>query len=146
MIKEKRAERNTRKHISELSQEQQLEELRKQKYQLAAQQSFGNLNELGLSYSWKDMEAQDEIRRRERVELRKMQLQNQVAYPTQEIEQSVEHWKYKLHENNMIIQERISSMQGTGRSNINPSEVFLYSYFSIDMKFWIGDSENRPTT
>lgn len=127
MIRQKRAERVVRQSLTEKEKELDQEEDRKRKYAMAAQSSFGIMNEMGQSFSWKDMEEQEEIRRRERVELRKMELANQVAYPSQEIEQSVEQWKMKKQGNEQKISSHIAGM-GQQRRASDPKQVWLLSY------------------
>lgn len=112
-----------RQSYNEREKELDVEADKKRKYAMAAQASFGTVNDMGQSFSWRDMEEQDEIRRRERVELRKMELANSVAYPSQEIEQSVEQWKLKKQGNEVKVNNYISGIEGQQRRASDPKQV-----------------------
>lgn len=128
MIRQKRAERVHRQSLTEKEQEIDLEENRKRKYAAAAQSSFGTMNDMGQSFSWRDMEEQEDIRRRERVELRKMELASQVAYPSQEIEQSVEQWKMMKQGNDLKIASNIAGIMQQRRAS-DPKQACRHAYF-----------------
>jgi hypothetical protein len=121
--RQQRSGRVLRQSLSDKEKELDEEADKKNRYKLAAKQSFGGTNEMGQSSSWKDMEEQDDIRRRERVELRKMDLARSVAYPSQEIEQSVEHWKMKKSYNESAQAARAQSMAGATRRAADPRQV-----------------------
>lgn len=127
--RQKRSERILRQSTTEKEKELNEEDARKRKYALAAQSSFGMTNDAGHPFSWRDMEEQDEIRRRERVELRKMELANSVAYPSQEIEQSVLQWKMKKLGNEQRIINYIDGISQQRRAS-DPKQVLYKALYS----------------
>lgn len=127
MIRQQRAERVMRQSINEQEKELDQEADRKKKYALAAQSSFGAVTDMGQAFSWRDMEEQDEIRRRERVELRKMELASSVAYPSQEIEQSVDKWKMKKQGIDGAIGAYVADITGPTRKAADPKQVCVAS-------------------
>ncbi len=122
--RQKRSERILRRSLSEQERELELENERKKKYSIAAQASFGNINDLGRPTSWREIEEQEDMKRRERVEMRKLELSSKVSYPSHEIEQSVEHWKYKLQENGIAINQYVADITGRPKRFESPQQVY----------------------
>ena len=122
-IKQKRAERILRSSLQEAQKEAEMEADRRRRYTLASQASLGRISDMGGAFTWKEMEEQDEMRRRERVELRKMELARQGAYPSHEIEQSVHHWKMKKYESGKAAEQYISAITNKAKPDINPEDV-----------------------
>ena len=78
---------------------------------------------MGQAFTWRDIAEQDEISRRERVELRKMELARSVSYPSQHIERSVENWKLKKQGNEREINEYMTGITGPIRRAEDPRHV-----------------------
>jgi hypothetical protein len=96
-MRKRREERALKQNEEEkrLGHERHLERLRK--YEAAAQLRRSKSVDMGGARTWKEMQEIEETKRKERLELRKLELASQGAYPTKMLQESVEEWKSRLH-------------------------------------------------
>lgn len=95
-LRRRREERTLKQNEEEkrLEREKHLEKLRK--YEAAAQLRRSKSVDLGGARTWKEMEEIEETKRKERLEMRRLELAAQGAYPTKMLQESVEEWKSRL--------------------------------------------------
>lgn len=133
-VKQRRADRVMRASLEQQKREADEIEEDKRRRHVAAQMAVAQMSGVGGAFTWKEMEQQDELRRRERVELRKLEVSRQVGYPSRVIEQSVEQWTHKKN-NKKAVNDYLHEITQASKPRIGPEEVchkkldsFIYIY------------------
>lgn len=127
-VKQRRAERVLRASLEQQKQEAEEMEEEKRRRHTAAQMAVSQMSGVGGGFSWKEMEQQDELRRRERMELRKLEMSRQNSYPSRVIEQSVEQWALKQN-NTKAVDDYLHEITCATKPRIGPEEVCFSEQF-----------------